>query len=405
MRFVAMTDENKDKTADESTLAARAGATPDFITRSSSPPVYMTTAFDIESLEQLEAVASGQEKGYLYTRDGNPNHEAFARDIARMEGAEAGVVAASGMGALTAILMAMVKSGDHVIAARVLYGRTGQMLNHLSTSFGLKVTYFDVDDMNALQAAITPETRLCIVESISNPLLEVADLSAIVGVLTGIPLLVDSTFATPCLMRPIEHGATLVWHSVSKYLNGHGDIMAGIVVGPKTLVRKIRAMSSLYGVNSNPFESWLAARGLRTLPLRMNRVSQTALQVARFLKSKSHVARVYYPGLEDHPHYARAVKMLPHGCGGMLSFDLKGGKPAVSRLFKQLAHIIPFSPTLADARSTLSYPAGTSHKFMTPAERNTAGIGEGLVRLSIGLEDASDLERELGGALDVIAGS
>jgi cystathionine beta-lyase/cystathionine gamma-synthase len=397
-----MTSEDAGPLPDPSTLAARAGWSQDFTTRPSSPPVYLTTAFDLESLEQLDAVAGGREKGFIYTRDGNPNHEAFANDVARMELAEAGVVTASGIGALTAILVAMVKSGDHVVAARVLYGRTGQLLNHFALSFGLKVTYFDVDDLQALQSAITTETRLCIVESISNPLLEVADLPAIVSILKEIPLLVDSTFATPCLLRPIEHGATLVWHSVSKYLNGHGDLMAGIVVGPRTLIRKIRAMSSLYGVNSNPFESWLAARGLRTLPLRMARVSQTAIQVARFLKSMPQISRVYYPGLDDHPHHARANRLLPHGCGGMLAFDIKGGRAAVDRLFKALAHIIPFSPTLADARTTVSYPAGTSHKFMTPAERSTYGIGDGLVRLSVGLEDPSDLERELSRALNLL---
>ena len=227
-----MTDDRFEHPQDPATIAARAGWSPDFTTRTSSPPIYMTTAFDIDSLDHLDAVAGGREKGYIYTRDGNPNHEAFANDIARMEQAESGVVTASGMGALTAVLMAMLKTGEHVIAARVLYGRTGQLLNHMASSFGLKVTYFDLDDLEGLRAAILPETKLCIVESISNPLLEVADLPAIAAVLKNIPLLVDNTFATPCLLQPVKHGATLVWHSASKYLNGHGDVMAGIVVGP-----------------------------------------------------------------------------------------------------------------------------------------------------------------------------
>jgi O-succinylhomoserine sulfhydrylase len=393
------TESSNSPELDFSTVTARAGWAPEFTTRSSAPPIYLTTAFDIESLEQLDSVTGGREKGYIYTRDGNPNHEAFANDVAALEHAETGVVTASGMGALTAVLMGMVKTGDHLIAARVLYGRTGQLLDHLASSFGLKVTYFEIDDLQGLSAAITSETRLCIVESISNPLLEVADIPAIVDVLKGIPLLVDSTFATPCLLRPIDHGATLVWHSVSKYLNGHGDVMAGIVVGPTNLIRKIRAMSSLYGVNANPFESWLASRGLRTLPLRMERVSQTALKVATFLKSNPQVSRVFYPGLEDHPHFARASRLLPNGCGGMLAFDLTGGRPAVDVLFRRLAHLIPFSPTLADARTTVSYPAGTSHKFTSTAARAACGIGDGLVRLSVGLEDAGDLIRELGTAL------
>ncbi|WP_010586965.1 trans-sulfuration enzyme family protein [Schlesneria paludicola] len=394
-----MTDKPIDPAAAQSTITARGGWSSDFTTRTSAPPVYMTTAFDIESLEQLDSVVGGQEKGYIYTRDGNPNHEAFASDVAQLEGAESGVVTASGMGALTAVLMAMVKSGDHVLAARVLYGRTGQLLNHLANSFGLQVTYFDLDDLAALKAAITSKTKLCIVESISNPLLEVADLPEIVGILGAIPLLVDNTFATPCLLKPIEHGATLVWHSVSKYLNGHGDVMAGVVVGPDSLMRRIRAMSSLYGVNANPFESWLANRGLRTLPLRMARVSQTANSVAQFLSAQPQVSRVIYPGLADHPHYERARRLLPDGCSGMLAFDLPGGRGAVDCLFRTLSDRIPFSPTLADARTTLSYPTGTSHKFMTTAERAACGITDGLVRLSIGLEDPADLQRELGEAL------
>ena len=400
-----MTDATDDSTASPSTIAARGGWSPEFTTRTSAPPVYMTTAFDIESLEQLDSVVGGQEKGYIYTRDGNPNHEAFANDVARLEGAEAGVVTASGMGALTAILMAMVKTGDHVLAARVLYGRTGQLLNHLSASFGLKVTYFDLDDLTALKASITATTRLCIVESISNPLLEIADLPAIADILGEIPLLVDNTFATPCLLKPIDHGATLVWHSASKYLNGHGDVMAGVFVGPNSLLRRIRAMSSLYGVNANPFESWLANRGLRTLPLRVARVSQTAKLVAEFLLNQPQVSRVIYPGLPDHPHFERGRRLLPQGCGGMLAFDLLGGRGAVDSLFRTLSDRIPFSPTLADARTTLSYPTGTSHKFMTAAERAACGITDGLVRLSIGLEDPADLQRELAGALTKLAGN
>lgn len=395
-----MTDKPLDAPMpDPATVAARAGIAPEFTTRASSPPLYLTTAFDIESLEQLDSVVGGQEKGYIYTRDGNPNHEAFATDVARLENAESGAVTASGMGALTAVLMAMVKSGDHVVAAKVLYGRTGQLLNHLSSSFGLRVSYFDVDDLDTLKAAISPETRLCVVESISNPLVEVADLPSIVVELNGIPLLVDNTFATPCLLRPIDYGATLVWHSVSKYLNGHGDVMAGVIVGPNDLIRKIRAMSSLYGVNANPFEAWLAARGLRTLPLRMQRVSQTALEIAGFLESHTNVSKVHYPGLSSHSNFDRGKRLLPNGCGGMLAFEIAGGRPAVDVLFRRLAEAIPFSPTLADARTTVSYPAGTSHKFLSSAARAEYGISDGLVRLSIGLESAEDLKQELEAAL------
>jgi cystathionine beta-lyase/cystathionine gamma-synthase len=380
-------------------VCARGGWYPDFGTRPSAPAIYQTTAFDMHGLEQLEAVAGGRETGYIYTRDGNPNHDAFAADVARLERAEAGVVCASGMGAMTAALLAHVRTGDHVIAARVLYGRTSQLLNHMQSSFGVETTYVDATHPDEFARALTAHTKLAVVESISNPLMEVADIPAIVAALGEVPLLVDSTFATPCLMRPLEHGARLVFHSASKYLNGHGDVMLGVVVGKRDAIRRVRGMTALYGVNSNPFECWLASRGLRTLPVRMQRVSSTAAVLARFLASHPAIARVFYPGLDAHASHAQALRFLPQGFGGMLSFELRGGKQAVAALFRALAETIPFSPTLADARSTLSYPAGTSHKFMTADERNACGISEGLVRMSVGLESETDLTRELSEAL------
>jgi cystathionine beta-lyase/cystathionine gamma-synthase len=381
------------------TICARGGWYRDFATRPSAPAIFQTTAFDMHGLEQLDAVASGQEAGYIYTRDGNPNHDAFAADVARLEGAATGTVCASGMGAMTAVLLAHVKSGDHVVAARVLYGRTAQMLNHLERSFGVEVTFVDANHPEEFRRAQTEGTKLAIVESISNPLMEVADLPAIVAACGSVPLLVDSTFATPCLLKPLAMGARLVFHSASKYLNGHGDVMLGVVAGPADVIRRVRGLAALYGLNSNPFECWLASRGLRTLPLRIEQASTTALSLARFLQTQPAIARVYYPGLEDHPSHAVAARMLHGGFGGMLAFDLLGGRPAVTRFFSALAETIPFSPTLADARSTLSYPAGTSHKFMPAEEREAYGIGEGLVRLSVGLEPADELQRELADAL------
>lgn len=391
-----MTEERHESDA---TLAARGGQPPEFVTRASAPPVYLTTAFDVDDLDQLDAITAGKQKGYLYTRDGNPNHEAFATDVAQLERAETGVVCASGMGGIAAAAIALLKTGDHILASRALYGRTVQLLNHLRNSFEITVTFLDVAHPKAWKAAVTPQTKLAIVESISNPLLEVADLPALAAAVGTIPLLVDNTFGTPCLIRPIEHGAKFVWHSASKYLNGHGDVMLGVVVGPRTETRKIRGISSLFGLNANPFECWLASRGLRTLPLRMERVSQSAQRIAEFLARQPGVTRVYYPGLPQHPTHALAQQFLPRGCGGMLSFEVDGGRSRVDALFRRLQHVIPFSPTLADARTTLSYPAGTSHKFMTPGERQACGIGDGLVRLSVGLEDPGDLERELSAAL------
>lgn len=385
---------------DDSSTAARGGWVEPFTTQPSNPPIYQTTAFDLDGLDQLDSVTSGQEHGYIYTRDGNPNQSAFAEDVARLERAEAGAVGASGMGVISALLLSHCKTGDHILAARVLYGRTAQLLNQLERSFGIEVTYFDATDPAAIPGVLRESTRLCLIEGISNPLMEVADIPAIAEQLGEIPLVVDNTFATPILQKPMELGASAVVHSVSKYLNGHGDVMMGVISGNKFLVRRTRQFIALFGFNGNPLESWLASRGLRTLPIRMERVSNTAQSLAEFLCAHPQVEQVYYPGLAQHPSHETAKRLLPHGYGGMLSFDLADGKAAANRLLKLLGHTIPFSPTLADARTTLSHPATTSHKFMTPEERKTYGIGDGLVRLSVGLEDARSLQAELESALD-----
>jgi cystathionine beta-lyase/cystathionine gamma-synthase len=381
-------------------IAARGGWAPEFVTRPSNPPVYLTTAFDLDGLDQLDAVAAGQVPGYIYTRDGNPNHAAFAMDVARLEGAEAGVACASGMGAMWATLVAHLRSGDHCIAARVLYGRTAQLLSYLQSHFGVEVSFVDANRPESFAEARRENTRLAIVETISNPLMEVADLPAIVAATQGIPLLVDSTFATPSLCKPIALGSELVFHSASKYLNGHGDVMLGVVVGSTARIHRIRGLASLFGVNANPMECWLASRGLRTLSLRMKRVSETATTVAEALVNHRAVERVYYPGLATHPTVGIGQRVLPSGCGGMLAFEIPGGRDAVNRLFKALHGVIPFSPTLADTRSTLSYPTGTSHKFMSAQERAACGIRDGLVRLSVGLEEPEQLIQELSSALD-----
>lgn len=384
--------------ADDSVTSARGGWAEPSSTQPSNPPVYQTTAFDLDGLDQLNAIVSGQQHGYIYTRDGNPNQSAFADDIAKLERAEAGAVGASGMGVISALLLSHCKTGDHVLAARVLYGRTVQLLQQLERSFGIEVTFFDATDPNSIPDTIRDETKLCLVEGISNPLMEVADIPAIVNAAGDVPVIFDNTFATPILQKPIELGAAAVIHSGSKYLNGHGDVMLGVVAGSRYLIRRTRQFLALFGINSNPLESWLASRGLRTLPLRMRQVSVTAQTLAEWLETVPQVERVYYPGLKSHPSYEIAQRMLPHGYGGMLSFDLAGGKPAVNQLLKSLHGIIPFSPTLADARTTLSYPAGTSHKFMKAEERAAYGIADGLVRLSVGLEDAAPLQEELGTA-------
>ena len=384
---------------DES-LCARGGWFDEFTTPSSNPPLYQTTAFDLHGVEHLDAVTSGAEHGYIYTRDGNPNHAAFAADVAALEHAEAGAVCASGMGAVSAIFLSHLKTGDHVVAGRILYGRTSQQLGELQKRFGIDVTFCDANSPETLGAAVRDNTKLCLVESVSNPLMEVVDLPAIVAAVGEVPVVVDNTFATPCLFRPIDHGAAMVFHSASKYLNGHGDVMLGVVAGNRHAITKVRRITSLFGLNANPFECWLASRGLRTLPLRVRQASQNALAVAKFLEGHAAVSRVYYPGLNSHSSFEIAQRLLRDGAGGMVSFELQAGEAGVRPLFRKIVETIPFSPTLADVRTTVSWPAGTSHKFMDPDERRAWGVSDGLIRLSVGIDSVDDVITELDTALN-----
>lgn len=377
----------------------RAGEPQDFVTRPSVLPIYQTTAFDVADLDQLGDVSQGRAAGHIYTRDSNPNHSAFADAVAQLEGAEAGIACSSGMGGMAAAVMAHVKSGDHIVAARVLYGKTLQMLEELSSRFNVDVSYADATRPETFAQAMNARTKIAVVETLSNPLLEVTDFTRLKSELGSVPLLVDSTFTTPTLFRPLQHGADIVFHSASKYLNGHGDVMLGVVVGETKTIAQVAHLTSLFGMNANPFDSWLALRGLRTIELRMPRVSESAQAVAEFLDQHPAVERVHYPGLSSHPQSELASQLLPNGCSGMLSVELKDGdRDRVNRLMQAMPSI-PFSPTLADARTTVSYPAGTSHVHMTPEERQALGVSEGLFRLSVGLERAEQLIRELSLAL------
>ena len=384
------------------TRAARGGWAEPGSAHPSVAPIFQTTAFDIDDLDHLDRITSGEEQAYVYTRDGNPNLDAFANDVASLEGAEAGTTFASGMGGLAAVMLTVLRHGDHMIAARGLYGRTVQLIDRLAETMQLDVSWVDATDASQFSEAMTPGTRLAFIESVSNPLLEVSDLPAIRAATDGVTLLVDSTFTTPALLRPIEHGVDIVFHSASKYLNGHGDVMLGVVVGSQKMVTELNETTSLFGMNGSPFECWLASRGLRSLELRMDRVSSTAQKLAETFSSDPRVDRVHYPGLESHGTHDIANRLMPSGFGGMLSVHLTGGREAAQRFIGNLK-AIPFSPTLADARTTVSYPAGTSHRFLTPDQRDTLGIGDGLVRISTGIESPADLLTEFQSALNTVS--
>ncbi|MEZ6061541.1 MAG: aminotransferase class I/II-fold pyridoxal phosphate-dependent enzyme [Planctomycetaceae bacterium] len=378
---------------------ARAGHVPSFDTPPSSPPIYQTAAFDIPDPEFLAAMRAGEASGYVYTRDGNPNHAALAATIAKMENAEAGAVFASGMGAIAAVLLSLAGTGDHIVASRLLYGRTSQLLERFTHQFGIEVSSIDVGNPDAVKAAVRANTRLCLVETISNPLLDVVDIAAVANALGRIPLVVDSTFTTPELIRPLDHGASVVIHSASKYLNGHGDVMLGVAAGSGSLMKSAAETASQFGQNANPFESWLTQRGLRTLPLRMKQICETTNRLAKFLAGHPCVRRVCHPAVNSHPGYDTARRLYPNGTGGIISILLADDSEAAVARFMRAAEQIPFSPTLADARTTVSHPASTSHRYMTVQQRTDLGITAGLMRLSVGLEPFELLRHELDQAL------
>jgi len=351
----------------------------------------------------VERAAAGEAGHYIYSRYANPTVAAFENAIAALEGAEAAVATSSGMGAISAALMALVKAGDGVATTSALYGNTRGLLDQQFAGLGVQVHHHDPA---ALEAGLPPGTRVLFTESISNPLLAVADVARLAEIAraAGARLVVDNTFATPYHLRPLEHGADLVIHSATKYLGGHGDLMAGVAAGGADVIARVRSNMRALGTNAAPFDAWLALRGLRTLHLRMARHAANARAVAEYLAGHPKVVAVHYPGLPAHPDHAVARRLLRDGFGGMVSFELAGalaadGHASFERLLSGF-RMIRFAASLADVSTTVSYPVATSHRGQSSADLAAQGITDRLVRLSCGIEAAgdiiADLERGLG---------
>jgi cystathionine beta-lyase/cystathionine gamma-synthase len=355
--------------------------------------------YEIADLDQIDGLSDGRYSGFSYARDGHPNAVQLAGKLAEIEGAEAGLVCASGMAAIASVLLTLVSHEDRLIISDDLYGKSTSLVTKELVRFGVSHDRFDASRPDTLAGLITPRTRLILVETISNPLLRVADLEAIARVSrqAGVPLLVDHTFA-PLLCRPIEIGATLVMHSVTKLIGGHCDLTCGIVVGPRSLIDRIRVVASTFGQTGNPFESWLALRGLATLALRSDRSSAAAHALALRLEAHTKVTRVYYPGLPSHPDFEVAQRLLKRGFGAVVTFDV-GGRSQADHLIRALRHI-PFAPSLGDVQTTLSHPHSTSHRGQDPQMLERLGITPGLIRLSVGLEDVDDVWSDLAQSLE-----
>lgn len=365
-------------------------------------PIYQTSVFKFEDLDAIQQYFDEPGSRYMYSRNGNPNSHELAEAVNRWEAGAGAVATGSGMAAIFAALMTYCQAGDHVLCAADIYGGSAALLNLELSRLGITVSYVPFEELYDLKAHVQPGTKLLLCETMSNPLLRVVDLRALATECQqhGLKLVVDNTFATPVLTKPLAYGADLVLHSVTKYLAGHSDVTAGAVVArtPEDAAR-LRQISMVFGLTLSPMESWLSVRGMKTMRLRVAAHSHNAQQVAEFLDVHPAVEAVYYPGLPTHPQHALAVAQ-GHGLfSGMLSFRLPDDAAVVNR-FMQRSQRFPFAPSLAGVDSSCSHPLSSSHRALTDEQRTELGITVGLVRLSIGIEPVEELLADLARALD-----
>lgn len=387
------------------TRAIHGGAAPNTF-GALAAPIYQTSTFVFDSAAQGGSRFALQEDGYIYSRLGNPTCAVAEEKIALLEGTESCVSAGSGMGAISSALWTLLEQGGHLVASKTLYGCTFALMNHGLTRYGVDVTFVDMTDLDAVQKALRPDTKAVYLETPANPTLKIMDIetiSAMAHQIEGCQVVVDNTFCTPYIQRPVELGADIVVHSATKYLNGHGDVIAGFVCGRKDYIDQVRlfGIKDMTGSVLSPFDAFLIARGLKTLEIRMERHCANAMKVAAFLEDHPAVASVSYPGLKSFPQYDLAKKQMALP-GGMISFELKGGK-AEGAVVMDNVKLCKLAVSLGDAETLIEHAASMTHSTYTPDELKMAGISEGLVRLSVGLENAEDIIADLEQALNLIA--
>lgn len=368
-------------------------------TASVAPPIFQSATFFARTADEFTEVATEPRNPYFYARYGNPNHAQAEQVIADLEGAEAALLAGSGMGAITTTVMAFVSSGDHIIAQESLYAGTVSLLERLLPRFGVTATFVDQTDVAAFEAAIQPNTKLIIVETPSNPLMKLTDLAAIAKLARerGIVTLADNTFASPINQRPLDFGIDLVAHSATKYLGGHSDLIAGVVAGKRDVIEDIWRTAIITGVSLNGFDSWLLLRGMRTLALRVAQQNRSALALAQFLAAHPAIEAVHYPGLESHPQHDLARAQMV-GFGGMLSLQVRGGFAAADNVMSTLK-LIGRAASLGGVHSTVVHPAAMWAGSFSEAELTEKGVLPNLLRLSVGIEDTDDLIGDMSAAL------
>ena len=366
-----------------------------------SEAMYLTSSFVFENAAQAAARFSGQEPGNIYARFTNPTVTAFQERLAAMEGAESCIATSSGMSAILACVMGLLSGGDHIVASRSIFGSTVQLFNNILKRFGIETTLVSPTDLAEWRAAVRPNTKLFFVESPSNPLTEVSDIAGLGAIArqVGAWLAVDNCFCTPALQRPLDIGADIVIHSATKYLDGQGRVLGGAVLGKRELMEAVYTFLRTAGPTLSAFNAWVILKGLETLKIRMDAHSKSALELARWLEAQPWVERVYYPGLPSHPQHRLAMQQQKTG-GGIVAFDVKGGKDAAWRVI-DATRMVSITANLGDTKTTITHPTTTTHSRMTPEQRAAAGIGDGLLRVAVGLEAITDIRKDLSRGLGV----
>lgn len=374
------------------TQTIHAGQDVDLSTGSVAPPLIQTSTFAFESCAQGAARFSGDEEGFVYTRMGNPTISRLEEAVSTLEGGAGGLATGSGMSALCTILWALLEQGGHVVGTSSVYGPSRVVIERDFRRFGVESTFVDTSDLSAVQAALRPNTKVVFVETPANPTIVLSDIRAISAMTRehGVVLVVDNTFASPVLQRPIELGADVVMHSMTKFINGHTDVVAGMIVpATSALLETIRKVHFYFGACMDPHQAWLVLRGLKTLALRVRACQENAQQVAEYLEGHPKVAWVRYPGLPSHPQYELAKRQMD-GPGALISFEVKGGLEGGGRLLDHVELMI-LAVSLGGIETLIQHPSSMTHAAMSPEARHAAGISDGLVRVSIGCEDVGDI--------------
>ena len=384
----------KNKNKNFETDAVRAG-----IERSQfgehSEGLFLTSSFVFKNAQEAAKRFSGQEPGNVYSRFTNPTVKAFEERLASLEGAEQCIATSSGMSAILATFMALCKPGDHVVVSKSIFGTSIQLFNNFLARWGLNISFVDLPDLNAWEAATTKNTKFYFLETPSNPLTEIVDLKKLsqLAKLKKVKLIVDNCFCTPALQKPIDHGADIIIHSATKYLDGQGRCLGGAVLGKKRLMNEIYTFLRNSGVTLSPFNAWVFLKGLETLKIRMDQQSDNAIKLATYLEKNKNISKVYYPGLKSHPQYNTALVQQSTG-GAVLSFVVKGGQKAAWQVINK-TKLMSITANLGDTKTTITHPATTTHSRLTQEQRDDAGIDDGLVRIAVGLEHINDIIADL----------